>query len=819
MAISTERASLGAAAGVTVALAALYVTRAAVGPVVGDGPELTIAAHTLGIPHPSGYPLFTLLSRVVSLFGDPTRALHVLNALFAALGVGLIALHVSARTGTGAGVLAGLMLGGSATLVREATRYEVYSFWLLLLALLLYLPRSRPLLFVYVAGLAFAHHLAILFVMPAVVAAAWPYTVRLLRSPARAGLAAALFAIGVTVYVYLPVRSALGPVWNWGAPSDFARFVAHVTGRGYWGYAGGGGVNDLLAFCRGLPREISWAGFLLVPLGALSLVLQRKWYEGAAIALGIGGIASYIGYYGVNDPEPYFIPIVVFASFLFAWGVAFLAAGVGRLRPVLYMALGAALVWQAGSNAIRFDRSDDSLLTGYVNAILQTVQEGGGLVVEGDTETFGLFHEQIVKGRRTDITVFNSLFDLGPEGPLFAGESRRGPGWKQAALLAALRAGTPVYTAVEQDLFAEPGYVLRPHGLLYRWYREGSPGIDPDVVWDSYDLGFVSGVDRDAEFLERWIAANVWTKSARRAFRAGDDATGRAFLRRAEEVAGASAATWLNVGRVARENGDVEEALRLFREAAEHAHDGLVAWNEADLLIARGLDAERADSLLAAVASRDPRLRYAATLRRGRLAIDERRFAAARERFREAARLRPAAAAPQFGLWETGVLLGDGESVSRALDELDRLAPGSADTRDREEATFFETAGDEGAADSVYAIMLTPDNRDPYDWNAAAWNQAVRDSFPATALLHADKALALSPEDPYVLDTKGWALFRIGRYEQAADHMDRALIEKGLTGAGPRWRRAIVAHAAGDREAEMRWVSEAGLWRDDQTWR
>ncbi len=792
---------------------------AAVGPVVGDGPELTIAAHTLGIPHPSGYPLFTLLSRIASLLGDPTRALHILNALFAAIAVGLITRRVSGSAGAGPGILAGLMLGGSATLVREATRFEVYTFWLLLLALLLILPRARPLLFLYVAGLAVAHHLAILFLIPAILVGAWPCVAPLVRSPARIVPGALLFALGVSAYLYLPVRSALGPLWNWGAPSDFARFLAHVTGRGYWGYAAGGGLHDLLVFCRGIPREISWAGLLLVPLGAWALVVQKKWNEGAMIVFGIAGIAFYIGRYGVNDPEPYFIPIVVFLAFLFAWGAAFLGAGIGRLRPLLFVALGAGLVWQAGAGARRFDRSDDALLSGYVNAIWETVQEGGGLVVEGDAETFGLFHAQIVKAERTDVTVFNSLFDLGPEGPLFARESRRGPGWKRNALLAALRAGTPAYTAVEQDLFGEPGFMLRPYGLLYRWYREGSPEVDSDAVWDAYDLGFSNGVDRDDEYLERWIAANVWTQSARRELREGDEAGGYASLRRAEEIAGESAAIYLNVGRAYRENGDREQALRLFRKAGEHANDGLAAWNEADLLIARDRDTPRADSLLALVEARDPRLRYAATLRRGRLAIEERRFAEARDRFREAARLRPADAAPQVGLWETGVLAGDAESVSRALGELDRLAPGTADDPERAEATFFERAGNTRAADSVYALMLTPDNVDPHDWNAAAWSQATREFLPKTALLYAEKALALSPDDPYALDTKGWALYRSGRYEEAAKHMDRALTELGLPGAGPRWRRAIVARAAGDENAEAHWASEAGLWRDDETWR
>src|SRR5919201_6688282 len=46
---------------VTVAAFALYLATAARDIVFGDTPELTTAAITLGVPHPPGYPLWTML--------------------------------------------------------------------------------------------------------------------------------------------------------------------------------------------------------------------------------------------------------------------------------------------------------------------------------------------------------------------------------------------------------------------------------------------------------------------------------------------------------------------------------------------------------------------------------------------------------------------------------------------------------------------------------------------------------------------------------------------------------------------------------------
>src|SRR5437016_5672632 len=45
----------------------LYIFTAARDIVVGDSPELTMAASILGVAHPPGYPLFTMLGHLFSL--------------------------------------------------------------------------------------------------------------------------------------------------------------------------------------------------------------------------------------------------------------------------------------------------------------------------------------------------------------------------------------------------------------------------------------------------------------------------------------------------------------------------------------------------------------------------------------------------------------------------------------------------------------------------------------------------------------------------------------------------------------------------------
>src|SRR5215471_20160927 len=81
-----DRPDYVAGAAVTAAAAALYLLTAARDLVFGDTPELVTAAITLGIPHPPGYPLLTMLGHLFSLMPFGPLPFRV-NLLAVACGV------------------------------------------------------------------------------------------------------------------------------------------------------------------------------------------------------------------------------------------------------------------------------------------------------------------------------------------------------------------------------------------------------------------------------------------------------------------------------------------------------------------------------------------------------------------------------------------------------------------------------------------------------------------------------------------------------------------------------------------------------------
>ena len=69
-------------------------------------------------------------------------------------------------------------------------------------------------------------------------------------------------------------------------------------------------------------------------------------------------------------------------------------------------------------------------------------------------------------------------------------------------------------------------------------------------------------------------------------------------------------------------------------------------------------------------------------------------------------------------------------------------------------------------------IKLAPDN--PQAYNALGYSLADRNQRLPEAYDLIKKALALAPEDPFIMDSMGWVEFRMGRFEKAEEILSRA---------------------------------------------
>ena len=69
-------------------------------------------------------------------------------------------------------------------------------------------------------------------------------------------------------------------------------------------------------------------------------------------------------------------------------------------------------------------------------------------------------------------------------------------------------------------------------------------------------------------------------------------------------------------------------------------------------------------------------------------------------------------------------------------------------------------------------ITLRPDDAQAY--NALGYTLADRTDRLTEAVGLLDKALSLAPNDPFILDSVGWAQFRTGNLMRAQEYLERA---------------------------------------------
>ncbi len=210
-------------------------------PFMDDSLELVSVASVIGIAHPTGYPLYTVLGAVwlrLTPFLNPYFSMSLMTLLFSVVSFFIMyALLKKWFTMLPAVILTAFLFANS-QLLFISMRPEVYSLHFLFLVILLYvlfssMPVSRKLLYVlFIQGLALTNHVTSLFFI-----FIWlPFILKHRKKwvPSQLGKAviAALIPV-VVLYLYLPVASSFNPPINWGNPSTWEGFWWLVTGGDY----------------------------------------------------------------------------------------------------------------------------------------------------------------------------------------------------------------------------------------------------------------------------------------------------------------------------------------------------------------------------------------------------------------------------------------------------------------------------------------------------------------------------------------------------------------------------------------------------------
>lgn len=419
------------ALGVFAVLLALYAATAPRTVAFEDDGLFILAARSLGLPQPPGYPLWVVLGKVASLvpLGSLAYRVHLVSAVCGAATCGVLWLVLQQlfrdRLASWAGAL---LLGVSATFWSQSIIAEVYTLHTLLFFTAVFValqlgatgrPRTAYLL-AACYGLALANHWPLLGLStPCLALLLVPRRREVLRL--LLPLAAIALACAAIPYALMVIRSHQEPELSFYGPirsvKDFAYFFLR-KGFGEVDVSETATGADRLAFLGFLAREcvrqLTPAG---AALAAVGLAVQwRQLPRSAALAL----LAGFLGSSFVLLLLLAFDYDVLFQSVirvypLVPYGILTIWAVLGGrflLARVPWRTARAAgwagLVALALAANVRGNhRAGDTFARDYASAVLASVEPGAVLFLHGDMDTFPIAYARLAEGERPDVTLYN----------------------------------------------------------------------------------------------------------------------------------------------------------------------------------------------------------------------------------------------------------------------------------------------------------------------------------------------------------------------------------------------------------------------------
>jgi hypothetical protein len=425
-----------------------------------DTGELTAVQSVLGIAHPTGYPLFTIIGYLFLKIPLPLTKIYQANLLAALYCTAallffmksLIILfnfsfnqnsaqqkekkkrgkkHVPAASYIFTDfekrfitVIATYILAFNLTFWQQSVSAEVYSLQALLFSLILYFalkfftvekPSLKECLFLAAAlALGFTNHMTTLLFVPGLAYlffAKMGFTKEAFR---KTGLMALVFfGVLAFVYSYLFIRAAQNPSLNWGNPFDFEHFFRHVSGKQYqiWMFSSLEAAKTQLGnYITGLPVVFAYIPLLFSAIGLFRLYrLNKKLFTFFLITYLFS--VFYTINYSIHDLESYFLLSYMILTVFAGYGLA-TACNWGKNKfnnaKLNYVASGLIIILVFLLNFSKADSSGVYVYEDYTKTILNSVPQNSIIFsYQWDYFISPSYYFQKVDNYRKDVVVID----------------------------------------------------------------------------------------------------------------------------------------------------------------------------------------------------------------------------------------------------------------------------------------------------------------------------------------------------------------------------------------------------------------------------
>jgi len=400
----------------------LYVHTLAPTILPADSGEFQFVAYVLGIAHPPGYPLYTMLAKLFTYLplGDIAYRVNLFSAVASALTLIVLSRAVRQVTGSGlAGWIAAAGLGVAPTFWAQSTTANIRSitalFTALQLSILLAYAQSKNhnylLAFVLAFGLGITHHSSMVLLALPYIAFLLASDPALLHKPAALLKPLLVFLLSLLVLLYLPLRSAIGAPFDPQPIRSWSGFLEHVLALGFHG--------DMFYFVQPmvlpsrlrvllniLAFEFGPAWLLLSAWGAVNMLARRS-----RLLLLCGGVFVVNALTAITYRAPqtveYMMPAYVALAFICAYG-AWSVSDRLRSRSLSTLVLAAALLvpgLMLRRNYPSFVQlSKDRSARQYAEDVLQQAPQGARILSNWHYAT-PFWYLQYVEKMRPDVEV------------------------------------------------------------------------------------------------------------------------------------------------------------------------------------------------------------------------------------------------------------------------------------------------------------------------------------------------------------------------------------------------------------------------------
>ena len=422
----------------------LYVWTLAPSVMPGDYAEFQMSAAVLGVPHPTGYPLYIILGKLFTLlpFGDVAYRVNLSSAAYMAAAAGVL-YAIAARlirlmrlegawwaAGVGALFFAVSPTVWSMSLVARSYALNALLVGGVVFCLLAWRHTERPRWFYascLLIGLSMVHHGTTYLLLPA-------YGLYLLlveverhrrasdnRPMLRRVLGVLSLLAGLSPLLFLVYRFLGGAPYYWGNPTTWGDFFSLLTGGPFH--------NQVLGFGSGLSEQLERVAFgvgelsgqytpLGIAAGLIGLVVLWRLKRAEAVLLTLMLLGNF--FFAMNYSLVgylYFIPTYLLWGVLIGIGLGWLSHVVFRnlgksfkptvvgagLGVVAVMLLG-VIGYSVGLRYPNIDQSGQTATRDEALALLDAAPQGASLFMDWEDVSVIRFY-RLVYGMRPDLTI------------------------------------------------------------------------------------------------------------------------------------------------------------------------------------------------------------------------------------------------------------------------------------------------------------------------------------------------------------------------------------------------------------------------------